>query len=648
MDKDPPPNKVLPRPLTAPDMLYLVAQPVPEMRETQFVRQNQEKWRAFEALLDRPNPDPRELSELFIQITDDLAYARTFYPNRSVRVYLNTLAQRAFNVLHRGKRQRRSRFVRFWTHELPQLVYESRRAFRLAFVLFMGAVIIGAFSSAAVPEFLESILGANYVEMTRENIDSGDPMAVYKQRGELDMTLGITMNNILVALRTFVLGALYMVGSFFILLFNGIMLGSFMYFFFENGLLQESFLTVFMHGTLEISAIVIAGAAGITMGRGLVFPGTLTRLRAFQRSARRGVKIMAGTVPLFILAGIIEGFITRHTEVPDLIRGFFILLCLAFVVGYFIWWPVRLARRGFDAASEEERLSPDRPVRIDRHEVKTSGQLFIETFQLFGLHAGRLAGLSALCALLSTGAFFALSNDAPAQSIGFELVSFGSYLRNLADFFVRLDPIYSGVAQLLILTGLLFFAARITGPYLFGEAEINKAQRVTSITYCLLAATLLLGVLYIDTGLVLLVLPFAAVLPLLLVWSSRLPKTDTANAFGRAWSYSFTQFSAWLMLAFSLLVLSTGAFLLFDTSLFWSLVQALLTNFALEATTMQHLGTIILGWLVAFVFYGLCTVWLCGAAVYYLSARELRHADGLTAAIANVGTQRSIKGLLRE
>ena len=619
------------------------------MRETQFVRQNQEKWRAFETLLDRPQPDPQELSELFVQITDDLAYARTFYPNRSVRVYLNGLAQRAFNVLYRNKHNRRERFLRFWTHELPRIVYESRRAFRLSFFLFMGAVVIGAVSSAAVPEFLESILGADYVEMTRENIDSGDPMAVYKQRGELDMTLGITMNNILVALRTFVLGAIFMVGSCFILLYNGIMLGSFEYFFYANGLLQESLLTVFMHGALEISAIVIAGAAGITMGRGLVFPGTLSRLRAFQRSARRGVKIMAGTVPLFILAGFIEGFITRHTEVPDLLRGGFIIGCLVFIFGYFVWYPVRLARRGFDTGTDDERLAPDRPVRIDRHEVKTSGGLLIETFLLFQLHAARLAGIAALAALLSTAAFFLLLPTAPAQSIGFELTSFGSYLRNLADYLARAEPWYLGGAQLLVLAGVLFFSGRTLGRYLFPDTFSVRGGRLLAVLgYCLLAAALLLGLLWLDTPLNLFLVGTVAGWALLVVWAALLQPLHGQNSWSRSGSLFFAQFGAWFTVSLSLTTLSVAVFLLFDTSVFWSLVQAVLANFALEAVTMQHLGTLLLGYLVAFVFYLLCALWLCGAALYYLSTSELRDAAGLQAAVTAVGQQRSIKGLLRE
>ena len=117
------------------------------------------------------------------------------------------------------------------------------------------------------------------------------------------------------------------------------MIGCFETFFCQHGLLGESFLAVFLHGTLEISAIVVAGAAGLALGNGWLFPGTYSRIVSFRRGARRGLKIVVGTVPIFIVAGFIEGFVTRHTELPYFIRFGFILLSLAFVIFYFIILP---------------------------------------------------------------------------------------------------------------------------------------------------------------------------------------------------------------------------------------------------------------------------------------------------------------------
>jgi uncharacterized membrane protein SpoIIM required for sporulation len=153
------------------------------------------------------------------------------------------------------------------------------------------------------------------------------------------MFLGITINNIGVSFNVFVSGIFTSIAAAFLLISNGIMLGSFQYFFYEQGLLWDSFLTIWIHGTLEISAIIVAGAAGITMGNGWLFPKTYSRLVSFQRSAKRGVKIVIGTIPIFIIAGFLESYITRHTEFPYFVRGAIILLSLGFVLFYYVIYP---------------------------------------------------------------------------------------------------------------------------------------------------------------------------------------------------------------------------------------------------------------------------------------------------------------------
>ena len=119
------------------------------------------------------------------------------------------------------------------------------------------------------------------------------------------------------------------------------MLGSFQTFFLQQGVLGESMLAVWLHGTLEISAIIVAGAAGLSMGNGWLFPGTYSRMQSFRLGARRGLKIVVGTVPIFCVAGFIESFMTRHTEWPDALRLFIIGFSLCFVIYYYVLLPRR-------------------------------------------------------------------------------------------------------------------------------------------------------------------------------------------------------------------------------------------------------------------------------------------------------------------
>jgi len=154
--------------------------------------------------------------------------------------------------------------------------------------------LIGAVSAANDQEFVRLIMGNQYVDMTLDNIARGEPMAVYNGSPEAPMFLGITINNIKVSFLCFASGILTSFGTGFILLQNGIMLGSFQMFFYQHDLLWESALAVWLHGTLEIWAIIVAGAAGLALGNGWLFPGTYSRLESFRRGAKRGLKIVNG------------------------------------------------------------------------------------------------------------------------------------------------------------------------------------------------------------------------------------------------------------------------------------------------------------------------------------------------------------------
>lgn len=179
------------------------------------------------------------------------------------------------------------------------------------------------------------------MDMTLSNIAEGNPMGVYGSASEVPMFLGITLNNVMVAFNCFAMGLLSSFGTAYMLFNNGVMLGAFQTFFYQHGLLWESALAVWLHGTLEIWAIIVAGAAGLTLGKGWLFPGTYSRTESFRRGARRGVKIVVGTVPVFVMAGFIEGFITRHTNLPDALRLGIIVLSLIFILYYYIYLPNR-------------------------------------------------------------------------------------------------------------------------------------------------------------------------------------------------------------------------------------------------------------------------------------------------------------------
>ncbi|MEM7085788.1 MAG: stage II sporulation protein M [Bacteroidota bacterium] len=316
------------------------------MREAAFARQNKDKWLKFENVLrNNIQMDPDELSSLYLEVTDHLSYSQTFYPGSHTLTYLNGLSVLAHQKIYKTKRESRSRFVTFYTKEFPLFFSKYHKQLLMVFITFLLFSIVGAYSAATDANFVRLILGDGYVNMTLENIENQDPMAVYKEMEELNMFLGITINNIRVALLAFAFGMFFSLGTIYIIMRNAIMLGSFQYFFYEQGLLWESARTIWIHGTIEISVIIIAGCAGLVLGNSLLFPGTYTRLQSFVRGAKDGLKILLSTIPFFIIAGFLEGFVTRHTEMPDWLAILIIGGSLALIIFYYVIYPIQLKRK---------------------------------------------------------------------------------------------------------------------------------------------------------------------------------------------------------------------------------------------------------------------------------------------------------------
>lgn len=312
------------------------------MREGLFIRKNIRKWKQYQ--YEKP-AEPDQMAEQFTDLVNDLGYSRTFYPHSKVTQYLNGLASRTYLGIYKNKREETSRIWRFWKYELPLTVRKHHRELLYAFLLFTAFTIMAVFSTAQDQGFVRGVLGDDYVEMTEENIAKGDPFGVYKDKEQLQMFLTIALNNIKVAFTVFSAGFLVSIGTIWMLFDNGMMLGSFQTFFFQKGLGWQSILVVWTHGTLEISAIIISGGAGLIVGNSILFPGTLKRLESLKRGAKDGLKLMIGLIPIFIVAGFLEGFITRYSSMPKYISITILLSSLTFIIWYFVLYPIHLEKK---------------------------------------------------------------------------------------------------------------------------------------------------------------------------------------------------------------------------------------------------------------------------------------------------------------
>ncbi|MDC8003533.1 stage II sporulation protein M [Aureisphaera galaxeae] len=326
------------------------------MREVAFIKQNKEKWLSFEkAIFNNDFEDSDQLASQYVQIINDLSYAQTYYPKSKVVIYLNQLAAKAFQNIYKTKREDSNRFIHFWKTEVPLLTYQYRKYIYIAFIIFSLFTAIGVISAANDGEFVRSILGDSYVDMTLENIEAGDPVAVYKSGSNWGSFIGITLNNLKVGLIAFILGVFGGIGTLWVLFRNCVMLGSFQYFFYDKGVLWESVRGIWIHGSMEIFAIVIEAAAGLILGASILFPGTYSRMESFKNGVKVGVKILISTFPFTFSAGFLEGFVTRYSNVmPNWLSVGIILTTLGIISYYYLVYPFKVHRQ-----TQNEMLSAD-------------------------------------------------------------------------------------------------------------------------------------------------------------------------------------------------------------------------------------------------------------------------------------------------
>ncbi len=370
------------------------------MKETDFIEQNKKKWNRFEELYESKSNDPEELSDLYMDITDDLSYAQTFYRRRTVRVYLNQLAQKVYTGVHKQKGESLKKFLTVWQTSLPLEIYRSRKNLLFALVAFLVYTLIGVVTTYVDPDFPRIVMGDGYVDMTVQNIQNGNPLRVYETDDQMAMFIQITTNNLKVAFLTFFVGFFFTVGTHILLFYNGVMLGAFQYFFHAKGLLITSFLGIWIHGAFEISAIVLAGGAGITAGNGLLFPKSYTRLQSLQLSTKRGLKIMLSLVPFIIAAGFLESYVTHnYQDLPTWSKVMLIVLSFAIILFFYVFYPIYVARKNPHLVDKEEVGNFKKRSDFNFYKIRNIGEVIADSFRMYRLVFKKFAKINLLIVL---------------------------------------------------------------------------------------------------------------------------------------------------------------------------------------------------------------------------------------------------------
>lgn len=322
------------------------------MREALFIKKNAQKWNEYQYL---QTEDPDQMADRFITLLDDLSYSKTFYPHSKVTRWINSLAVSIYQTIYQNKKQRFSRLITFWQYELPLLFRKYHRMLLYTFLIFVLFCLMAVLSSMKDDEFVKGILGERYVSMTEENIEKGDPFGVYRDESKFAMFVRIAFNNLKVGFLMVAGGIFFGIGTMLLFFQNCIMLGSFQYMFFAKGLGWQSVLVIWIHGTLEISGMIIEACAGFVLAKSILFPGTYSRWFSFKRGVKDAMKICVSLIPITIMAAFLESYITylssnafdktTNTSLALSVSISILLLSLVFIVWYFIIYPILLEKR---------------------------------------------------------------------------------------------------------------------------------------------------------------------------------------------------------------------------------------------------------------------------------------------------------------
>ncbi len=292
-----------------------------------------------------------ELVRLYQRVATHLSYAQTYYRDPALTAKLSGLVARAGAVVY-GSRPRTLRaFGRFFAVTFPAAVWHARRFVLAATLLSLApALALGLWigSSRAAVE-------AAAPPAVREAYVSHDFAAYYSSEPAAQFASKVFSNNVQVAFQAFALGILLCVGTAWVLLANGANLGFAAGLFAAVGQAPKFWGLVLPHGMLELTAVFIAGGAGLRLGWTLIDPGDRTRGAALAEEGRRAVVVVLGLVVAFLAAGTIEGFVTGRPW-PTWVRVGIGALAEGAFLAYLAVCGRRAAARGFTGAlGEQER-----------------------------------------------------------------------------------------------------------------------------------------------------------------------------------------------------------------------------------------------------------------------------------------------------
>jgi uncharacterized membrane protein SpoIIM required for sporulation len=307
------------------------------MISARWVEKRRPHWNRLEHLVNQSGrsgvaalspSDLQELALLYRQIAADLASVREDPTSTNLAHYLNQLLGRAHNIIYMGRKTESRNIFTFYRDIYPAIFRETFSNTLAAFFIFLCAGVAGGLLSLNDPSFPRHVLGPHMMQSIEQHKMWTDSIVTIKPLASSQ----ILTNNLSVSILTFALGITAGIGTAWMMLLNGLLIGVIGVTCWQAGMSLPLWSFVAAHGVLELPAIFIAAGAGFVIARGLLFPGALPRGESLVRAGRQSGKLFFGTIPLLLIAGLIEGFISP-SNLPaglkfGLAAGLFTLLVL--------------------------------------------------------------------------------------------------------------------------------------------------------------------------------------------------------------------------------------------------------------------------------------------------------------------------------
>ncbi len=296
------------------------------MTEETFVAQHRDDWKKLAGLISRADgkglrnmtaDELKDLGEYYRRAASNLAYMRTNFPGSSHTEALNRLVASGHQQIYQSRKPVWVVLLRFYGETFPQVLRKNSRYFLVSAGLFLGMALIGFLLGLsdiswatlfASPDMIEGLkVGRLWTERIEE-----EP--------QLLVSSAIMTNNIKVTFLTFGLSAGAGIFTFYIIGMNGLMLGNISALCLQYHMGYDLMSFIFPHGTIELTVIFIAGAAGFMLADALIHPRRFTRKVAFRLRGKEAVQLVLGAAPFLVLAGFIEGFISPSSLLPGWVK----------------------------------------------------------------------------------------------------------------------------------------------------------------------------------------------------------------------------------------------------------------------------------------------------------------------------------------